>query len=845
VSLEEGAISLQEAVKDNYNEVLPVFNYGTKQEAQSLNPKMDRTIKKASIAIQRHSMYFGGKEYVKWIDDSYMMMGKAHFHKQDYTSARRVFDYVAKEYTDASIHYEAYLWLAKTYIQTERFEKAEAILNLLSTEQQDGKKFPKSVSKDLPLVYADFFIAQENYDAAYPYLERGLELGNKKYVLTRVEFILGQINQLEGDLETATRYYAKVIKKNPDYKMDFEARINMAKCYDEGSGDSKYINKVLHKMAKAAKNKEFLDQIYYALAEVAMADHNDTLTIFYLRKSVSASKLDNYQKATSALTVADIYFEQAEYSLSQAYYDTAVGVLPKDYPNYDQIKNKAAVLSELVVQVQTIYEQDSLQRLAVMDTNALYVIIDGIIADFIAEKERQEALAEEMSEEGVQFVDASKGGGRSNNPALGSQGGKWYFYNPQAMSFGYSEFIKKWGNRKLEDNWRLTDKRMIMQAFDDEPALDENGNPIVTDSTQAETAQSTNPEDRAYYLAGIPRTKEQMTTSTGLIIDAYNKLGFLYLEELNDTVNAEATYLEFMEKYPDNKYQLQSWYALYKIYNEQANLEKATYYKNLIVGNYPDSDFAKVIIDPDYFIKLSEQKNLAAKLYEKIYKAYSREQFYRVISYADKGIKQYPEDTTLMPKFMYLRAISIGKVDVPDSMYVAINQLIQDYPSSPVIPRAKAVLRVLQSEYGIGEPIEDDKGDGNGKGKASSLYKYQPDELHLVMMVLISADVKIDPLKVRTSDFKNKYFRLARLRIKSLMLDNRRTLITIGNFDDAADAEDFSMALKNDEYVLSGIDGKSVEVVSISIKNYPAFYKDKSIEGYLEFYHENYKNEKK
>ena len=192
---------------------------------------------------------------------------------------------------------------------------------------------------------------------------------------------------------------------------------------------------------------------------------------------------------------------------------------------------------------------------------------------------------------------------------------------------------------------------------------------------------------------------------------------------------------------------------------------------------------------------------------------------------------------------MYLRAISIGKVDVPDSMYVAINTLILDYPSSPVIPRAKAVLRVLQSEYGIGEPLEEEQGEQGSKG--SSLYVYQPDELHLVMMVLVSADVKIDPLKVRISDFKNKYFRLARLRIKSLMLDNQQTIITIGNFDDAGEAEDFAMALLNDEYVLSGMDDKFFDVASISILNYPKFYKDKNMKDYLDFYHKNYKNEKK
>lgn len=260
-SLNEGAQSMQKDVVNNYNEILRVYNYGTKQEAQRLYPKMDRTIKKASIGIQKHSMYFGKEERINYVRYSYLMMGKAHFYKQDYISARRVFDYCAKEYEEHPIHTEAYLWLAKTHIQTERYEKAEATLNLLQSKLEKSY-VPLQVRKDVAMVQADFYIVLENYDEAYYYLERGLELGNKRDVVTRAEFILGQINQLDGDLEKATEYYKSVVKSNPDYIMAFEARMNMAQCYDEGTGDSKNINKVLHKMVKDFRNKEFLDRSY-------------------------------------------------------------------------------------------------------------------------------------------------------------------------------------------------------------------------------------------------------------------------------------------------------------------------------------------------------------------------------------------------------------------------------------------------------------------------------------------------------------------------------------------------------------------------------------------------------
>lgn len=836
MSMIDGTENLTEKVGDDFNKILRVYNYGSKQEAQTLYPKMDRSIKKSSIAIQKHSMYFGGKERVKWVKESYLLMGKAHFLKQDYISARRVFDYVAKEYTDEPISYEGYLWLAKTHIQTERFEKAEATLNLILSKIDDGN-IPKGVKKDLPLIQADFYLATDKYDDAYPYLERAIELGNKRDVITRAYFILAQINQYEGELDLATNYYKKVIKRNPHYIMDFEARINMAQCYDEGTGDSKNINKVLHKMVKDFKNKEFLDQIYYALAEVALKDGNVESGIEYLRLSVSSSTKDNYQKSTSALQLADIYFDRNAYADAQAYYDTAVSALPEDYPNYRIIKNKATVLTDMVMHAQTITLQDSLQKMARMDTVELYAMIDGLIDDYIEEKERkQEELESGITDGGgVQFIDMNKGPSQRQ-----SLGGKWYFYNSQALSMGRSGFIQKWGNRKLEDFWRLTDKRMVMQSFDDDLA-EEGGDDIVNDSIQAD-ARPSDPELRPFYMVNIPKTEEDIKRSDTLIIYAYSKLGFLYLEELGDTVNALETYLEFQERYPENQYRLESWYALYKIYNEKGDLDKAQHYKNLIIENYPDSDYAKVILDPDFYIKQAQEKNQTASQYEKVYKAFEREQFYRVITLSDNAIEQYPEDTAYIPKFKYLRAISLGKVDVPDTLYAALDDLIVSYPNSPIIPMAQATLRMLQLEYGLGISEEKKKELQEAAQGEPSPFTYDPEAKHLFIMIIISADIEVDPLKVRISDFKKKYFRLDRLNIKSLLLDNQRTLISVGNFDDKDDAEDFYSTLKNDEYVLSGMEQDGFEIYTISMNNYPIFYRDKNVKAYREFFNKYYIN---
>ncbi len=828
VSLDEGTKLLSEKVIDNYNKVLSVYNYGTKEDATTLNPKMDRTIKKASIGIQRHSMNFAGKEYVKWVKDSYLMMGMAHFYKQDYTSARRVFDYVAKEYDSSPIHYDAILWLARTFIQTERYEKAEAALNLLQSKSKE-EGFPRSVEKAMPLVYADFFLARENYNAAYPYLERGLELATNSEIITRIYFILGQINQQNEDYKKASSYFAKVVKRNPPYKMAFEAQMNMAQCYSEGAGDSKHINKVLLKMAKEAKNKEYLDQIYYALAKVAMADNKDTLVIHYLVKSVSSSLSDPIQKTTSSLELADIFFNDGSYEEAQAYYDTAAMSLPKDYPDYEAIMNKTTVLSQLVTQIQIINLQDSLQTISRMDTADLYIMVDNLIEEY--EKEQERIAEEKELGVGTQFVDMER-----NKPGQALGGGGWYFYNTAASGRGRTEFKKKWGDRKLEDNWRLTDKRMMMQSYEQDLTDEE----IIKEKDSTITV-ITNPRDRAFYLQHIPRTPEQLVVSDSLIVEAYNLLAYLYLEDLKDTTLARETYLAFQNKYPDNKYRLESWYALYKIYSSNGDNNKAQNYSNLIVSNFPESNYAKVILDPDYFIKLREQKNEAAILYEKTYTAFNREQYYRVVNYANDAIKLYPEDTALMPKFMYLRAISLGAVDVADTLYKSLVTLIQEYPSSSVTPLAKSVIQTLQVEYGIGLPEGSNDQTAGNPSEKESIYKFTPDEMHLVMIIVQSAEINISAFKVRISDFNKKYFGLTSLRVKSLMLDNLQTIITIGNFKNKDESSNYLLALKNDEYVVSGLQSKDFLVFSISASNYPVFYRDKNVSSYTTFFEENYK----
>lgn len=827
--MNEGTIELFKSAKENYAKVLPVFNFGTKQEAQLLNPQMDRAIQKASIAIQKHSMPFGGTEKVKWIDDSFLMIGKAYFYKQEYFSARRTFNFIIQEYGYNEIKYTAMIWLAITYNQTGEFEKSEPMLNLITVDVTKGI-VPYDVVKILPQVYADLYIRQEYYDRAVDYLVEAIYYNPKRDLKTRMMFILGQIFQQSGDFSRASEWYGKVIKRNPNYDMAFQARINLAKSYDINSGDRQQITKILTKMLKDDKNKDYKDQIYFALADVAMRDRDTVMALKYFRLSVSSSVNNNYQRVTSALTLADLYFEMPSYENAQAYYDTAMMIIPMDYPNYTQIENKTKILTDLVESLITIQHEDSLQRLVNMSESERNAVIDKIIVAYVEEMAR---LAEQQKlEQALTIQEQAVSISGPGAPGL-PVGGKWYFYNTQTKEYGYAEFIKKWGRRKLEDLWRISDKQAISFGGEDIEAS--------ADTTKSDSvlAAEKNPETRQYYLKDLPFTEEAQAASNTKILEAYFKSGKVYKDGLKDNEKSREAFETMNKRFPENDHELLSYYYLYKINLQIGQADQAEFYKNLIISQYPDSDYAKVLSDPEYYAKIVAEKNKAAKLYEETYKDYKAGLYFQVITKSDLAFSLYGDTIELAPRFAYLKAISIGKIDVVDSLVSQLKMIITKYPSSDIKTLSQSILATIIKEnpefkdenFVLPEEIPEEK---------LSPYKFNPSNQHMFMIVADSKEIRLNPFKVKLSDYNLKYYSLEQLNINSLVLDNQHYLISIGNFNNSAKAKDYLDAISASEYVYADLKEGTFYNFVISTENYPIFFKEKDIGGYSKFFEKNY-----
>jgi len=818
------------SIKDNYNMTLPMYNYGTEDESKSVTPLLDRSIEKGSKTILKHSMRFGGKEYVRWIDDAYLLIGKAYFYKQDYFSARRSFSFIMREYENNEIKYDAMLWLARTYIEMEQFEKSEPLLNLIDIDMAGGDvKISNHVYKHFSLVYADHYIKQEKYEYAIDFLYDGIAVVGKKDIKTRAKFILAQIYQEEGELDQASQLYAEVIRRNPTYDMAFQSKINMARSYEADNGDSKTIIKYLNRMLRDDKNLDYQDQIYYALAEVAFKDGEDSLGIDYLRLSVARSVNNDYQKSTSSLELADIYFAIPEYELSQAYYDTAVNILPEDYPNYADIKKKATQLSDLVSNLQVIQLQDSLQMMAFLPEGERFAIIDQIIMELI-EEERRQAEAQELEQSLASFDQGSSG-------LVGTPigGAKWYFYNSQAMSTGYTEFVRKWGSRELEDLWRLKDKQIISFMPDEE--LDETIDSLAL-AGDTLGIKALDPHNREYYLKDIPFSEEAISESHTAIAAAFFNLGLIYAEGLNNTPKAIESYEELIERYPDDENKLRVYYQLYRLNLDISKMDRAEYYKNLIISQYPNSDYAKIIMDPDYFKNLADHESALTVLYSGTYSAYERGQYFTVIGNADRALRTYGDSAELMPKFLYLKALSIGKVDVVDSMAVILKVIISDYASSEMSPMAQDLLNFIakdRPDLGTAEMST-----SKDQAEFESPFTYEPETNHLYLLVVKRSAIKLNAMKVRISDHNKKYYSIRNLNVNSVLLDDIRYMITVGNFENAEDAMDYYEMISGDIYVFGELGTGNFTETVISMKNYPIFYREKDVDLYEKFFEKEY-----
>ncbi|MFO7977695.1 MAG: tetratricopeptide repeat protein, partial [Bacteroidales bacterium] len=390
-SFTQGLQRLSSQHVENYEGILSIFPYGTAQQAASVNQYMDVAYQKASIAIRRHSMNIRGVEYNSYIDQSYFLIARSHFFKGDYNLAILTFEYIVRQY-DTPLAYQAKVWIAKSQMFQERYNQARQMLEVVERDIQQGLA-PEEAIRMYHLVAADLEMKQTNYQQAIPSLHEAINLTSNRQQRTRLTFILGQLYQEVKNYSDAQATYERILKMNPSFELAFQARIRMAMAYDPASGNSDAIHSELTRMLRDDKNKAFRDQIYYALAQMALRQGQQEEAIDLLLESTAASEENRLQKGLSFYQLAQIYYQKPDYLKASVYYDSTVTYLPQSFENFQQISTTRGMLSELAVNLRIIAVEDSLQRLAALPEQQRNEMVDQMIAT-MREQEALERKAE-------------------------------------------------------------------------------------------------------------------------------------------------------------------------------------------------------------------------------------------------------------------------------------------------------------------------------------------------------------------------------------------------------------------------------------------------------------------
>ena len=805
-SIKDGLKKLHANHIDDYTTTISVFPTGDLKTAQKTNSYMDKAIQKGSIVIQRHSMKIKGTEYCKWIDDNYLMVGKAYFYKGDFEEAIKTFSFIINEYSKNEIRFEAALWLVRGYVEKGDFTSAESVLLDLLKD----KKFPNKLDKELAVVAADFYVQKKDFTTATTELLNATELIKRKRKKVRLNYILAQIYQYSNNYSLAQKHYELVLKSNPEYEMAFNAKMSLARSLESGNPDTKKMKEKLFKMTKDDKNKEYLDQIYYTIAEMEI-NNGDTLSAIenYTLSAVNSVE-NNSQKALSFLALGKIYFEKGSYKLASANYDSTIFYMDNDFRLYEEANARHLILTDLVSNINIVEMQDSLQMLAKLPKSEQNAIIGAIIQ---AEFEKEKQAAEDKNLKQQMMYESGRSGGMEDQFGSNTSGGQWYFYNPATLSFGMSEFRKKWGTRKLEDDWRRKDKK-ISTNFE-----------IDSTSTDSISVEVQNTKDPNYYLNQLPKTKEDFENSDSQIKEALYQLGVIYKEALNKIDLSTDNFGAIFTRFPtDEQYAALALYNVYINYLETNN-PKATNSKETLLSKYPNSIYAKMIVDPNYTSEILSKKDLAELNYQEIFLLYKENVFDQVLVKTENI-----SDEKYKNKLLLLRALSFIQKEEMDKATTILKNISEE--DEKVSQEAKYILEA------INDPSKMKK--ANELALAGSPYLYRSNNQHMIILVLPKEGVDVTYLKTLISDFHTNSLGNEVFEISALLLGLDQHLLMIKSFENIKKSMDYYELFILEGSVMEVLNKSEYKIMSISFENFQEFYKNKDTQGYHNFFTKNY-----
>ena len=710
----DGSLEKENGNKDNFTEIIPLYTVANKQSRELGKSNFDRAIEKSQKTIKLHSIkrrpewtknrrktekdieWLSRREYNPFLWRAWMLMGRSQFHKGAFDEAASTFAYMGRLYhTQPAIYAKSRAWLAKCYIEEGWIYDAEDVIRGM---ERDSIHW--SARKEWDYTYADYYIHIGDYKKAIPHLRQVIRHEMRRKQRAREWYLMGQLHAALGNRPEAMKAFRHVLRQNPPYEVEFNARIAMTEVMADSQA-KKMIGR-LKRMAASDKNKDFLDQVYYAIGNIHMARRDTTQAITAYERGVAKATRTGIEKGVLLLRLGDIYWDMERYSDAQRCYGEAIGLLDKERKDYEQLSNRSKVLDQLVPYTDAVHLQDSLQSLARMSEADRNAAIDRTIAE-LKRKEREERR-KQQEQEAQETI--SKNGGNNMaqqrpNAAQQNQQNKnaqWYFYNPMAVSQGKTAFQKQWGKRENVDNWQRVNKTVVAMAGEEQEMSQHQLDSIaraeaVADSLAqiADSAQN-DPHRREYYLAQIPFTQEQMEASNKTIEDGLYNSGVIFKDKLDNLTLSEKQLRRLVDNYPDYEGTADAFYHLYLLYMRKHEPRTADEYVERLKQQYPDNEWTTLLSDPHYVENARFGIAIEDSLYAATYDAFKASRYSDVTANVEISNRRYPLGAN-RDKFIFIGGL--GKLNEGDAegCIADMKTVVEKYPQSGVAQMSGMIVK--------------------------------------------------------------------------------------------------------------------------------------------------------
>ncbi len=808
--------TLWSSLNDDYGKILRLYPKIDSSLASGYEQEVQEAIKMASLAIQRHPNS-------KWVDDAYITVGKARMYSLDWGNAIQTLKYVNTKSKDPNARHQAIIQLIRTFTEHQEYNNAQAAIDFVQKE-----KLNKANKKNLLLEKAYFYQEQVDYDNTIRNLTEAAPLLSRKDRPGRIYFIIGQVYQKLGFEAEAYNYYRRCLATNPEYEVDFYARLYLAQVTEISR--SKSVNAALksfRKLLKDRKNKEFKDKIYYEMGLFELKQKNLSAAITNFNRSVregTNKRIDG----ESYLRLGEIYYDTLrKYEISQAYYDSAITSLPTDYEGYKTIKTRQEILNDFVKNLNTIKWQDSLLSMANLDSLGLRNRIDSA---FKAKKLLSEAKAgkkKRRQSNRIEILSNTNNVFGTSEGATGDESSAWYFGNPSAVSLGQTEFNRIWGDIPLEDNWRRS-LRSSSTTVANRNVIGED----LAGPTQEEQASVT-PADpvAAEYMRiskQLPRTDEQKSEALGKIEEAYFNLGDIYYFKLLENENAVLSYHKLLERFPETEYEPEILYKLYLIFKE-SDPSKSDNYAQQLKTKHPNSTFAKILVNPDYLKESSEAVEKQKVIYDRAYSNFVLGEY----NLANQALLDAFAlgNTSFTPNLELLKILIVGKTEDINTYQYLLDKFSNENPESEIGAYAK---KLLESSREFQEKQQQQKG---------IQYIRSLEEPHYFVMVYKQEEDMGSTGSAALEKFNQDYFNDLKLKTSTLILSDAYTLTLVADLPRIRSALEYIRTFNEKLSTLTELRNHKFHSFVITKDNFDIFYRTKGLDEYLQFFEKNYPEE--